>query len=174
MEMRRPTHLQKRDQVLLLWGWSLVFRWHLRVSSGGSGSGNLNPCLTRYSLRLHISNFRILVGLITVHCPLNKHLHNMGLIDEPICIACGMEDESAFHLLCESPSLISLRISTFSKPILSVEEYEEASASALLRFALVSVSICLSICVFFNHSIFHLCGAPSIQIFLFLVSFHFD
>jgi hypothetical protein len=62
----------------------------------------------------------------------------MGLIDEPICIACGMEDESEFHLLCNCPSLISLRMSLFSKPILSVEDYEGAPASALLRFALAS------------------------------------
>jgi hypothetical protein len=78
------------------------------------------------------------VGPITRHCPLNKHLHNRGPIDEPICIACGIEDESAFHLLCNYPSVISLRMNTFSKPILSVEEYEVASASALLRFALAS------------------------------------
>jgi hypothetical protein len=42
MGMRRPTHLQEPNQVLLLWGRSFVFRWHLRVSSGGSGSGYLN------------------------------------------------------------------------------------------------------------------------------------
>jgi hypothetical protein len=59
----------------------------------------LNLGLTRYLLRLPRSKLRILVGLITGHCPLNKHLHNMGLIDETICIACGMEDESVFHLL---------------------------------------------------------------------------
>jgi hypothetical protein len=76
------------------------------------------------------------VGLITGHCPLNKHLHNMGLIDEPICIACGMEDESAFHLLCDCPSVISLRMHTFSKPILSVEEYEGASVSAVCTAAI--------------------------------------
>jgi hypothetical protein len=46
-------------------------------------------------------------------------LHNIDLSDEPICIACGMEDESAFHLLCKCPSLISLRMRTFLKPILS-------------------------------------------------------
>jgi hypothetical protein len=93
-----------------------------------------NPGLTRYLLRLPRSKLRIMVGLITGHCPLNKHLHNMGLIDEPICIAYGMEDESAFHLLCDCTSLISLRMRTFSKPILGVEEYERASASSLLRF----------------------------------------
>jgi hypothetical protein len=31
---------EEGNQVLLLWARSLVFRWHLRVSSGGSGSGN--------------------------------------------------------------------------------------------------------------------------------------
>jgi hypothetical protein len=77
------------------------------------------------------------VGLITGHCPLNQHLHNMALIDEPICIVCGIED-AAFHLLCNCPSLISLRVRAFSKPILSVEEYEGTSASALLRFTLAS------------------------------------
>jgi hypothetical protein len=45
---------------------------------------------------------------------------------------------SAFHLLCNCPSLISLRMRLFSEPILSVEEYEGASASALLWFALAS------------------------------------
>jgi hypothetical protein len=73
------------------------------------------------------------VGLITSHCPLNKHLHNMGLTVEPICLACEIEDESAFHLLCDCHFQ-----RTFSKPILGVEKYEEASASALLRFALAS------------------------------------
>jgi hypothetical protein len=98
-----------------------------------------NPGLTRYLQRLPRSKLRILVGLITGHCPLNKHLHNMGLTDEPICIAaCEMEDESVFHLLCNCPSLISLRVRIFSKPILSVEEYEGSFASALLRFALAS------------------------------------
>jgi hypothetical protein len=82
-----------------------------------------NPGLTRYLLRLPRPKLRILVGLITGHCSLNKHQHNMGLIDEPICIACGMED-------CACPSLISLIMPT--KPILGVEEYEGASASALL------------------------------------------
>jgi hypothetical protein len=34
------------DQVLLLWGRSLIFRWHLRVSDGRIGSGFLNHSLS--------------------------------------------------------------------------------------------------------------------------------
>jgi hypothetical protein len=95
-----------------------------------------NPGLTRYLLRLPRSKLRILVGLVTDLCPLSKHLHNMGLKDKPIYIACEMKDESAFHLLCDCPSLISLIVLTFSKPMLGVEEYEGASGPALLRLAL--------------------------------------
>jgi hypothetical protein len=152
MQMRRLTHLQERDQVMLLWGRNLVFFWHLRASSGGSGSGCLNHTTHNGPWRLLVVSrdvaekaksrlrycLRFAVRLITGHCPLNKHLHNMDLIDEPICIACGMEDESAFHLLSDCSSLISLRMLTFSKPILGVEEHEGASASALLRFALAN------------------------------------
>jgi hypothetical protein len=104
MGMKRPTHLQERDQVLLSWSQSLVFHWHLSVSSGGSVCGylnhtapqsrmwlkKLNLCLTRYLLSLPRSKLRILVGLKTGHCLLNKHLHNMHLTDEPICITCGL------------------------------------------------------------------------------------
>jgi hypothetical protein len=86
-------------------GRSLVFHWHLQVSDGESVSGylnhsaphgawrllvvsrecgkkNTNPGLMRYLLSLPRSKLRILVGLITGNCPLNKYLHNMGLIDE--------------------------------------------------------------------------------------------
>jgi hypothetical protein len=62
----------------------------------------------------------------------------MGLIDEPICIAWGMKDEFSFHLLCDCPSLITLRKCTFSNPILGIEKYKGASASALLQITLVS------------------------------------
>jgi hypothetical protein len=73
-----------------------------------------NPGLTRYLLRLPRSKLVILMGLVTGQCPSKKHLHYMGLIDEAICIACGMEDESVFHLLCDCSSLISLRMRTGS------------------------------------------------------------
>jgi hypothetical protein len=103
-----PSSVRRRERYRLFKShcasWSLQTRMWLKKP---------NPRLTRYLLRLPSSKLRILVGLITGHCPLNKHLHNMGLLDKPINIACSMEDESAFHLLYNCPSLISLRVRTF-------------------------------------------------------------
>jgi hypothetical protein len=51
-----------------------------------------------------------------------------------------MKDDSAFHLLCCCPSLISPRMRTFSKSILGVDEYERAPTTALLLIALIAAS----------------------------------
>jgi hypothetical protein len=56
VEMMKPTHLQERDQVLLLWSRSLVFSWHLRVSSGGNWSGYLNRTALHGAWRLGVEN----------------------------------------------------------------------------------------------------------------------
>jgi hypothetical protein len=50
--MRRPTHLQEQDQVLLLWDRSLVFRRLLRVPGGGSESDYLNHTAPHGAWRL--------------------------------------------------------------------------------------------------------------------------
>jgi hypothetical protein len=52
MEMRRPTHLLERYKVLLLWGRSLVFGFHLLVSRGGSGGGYFNHTAPHGAWRL--------------------------------------------------------------------------------------------------------------------------
>jgi hypothetical protein len=177
---------QKQDRVLLLCGRILAFRWHLRVSGGGSGSGNLNHTAPHGAWRLLVVSreydwkspiqawWDTYWGCLDPrHCPLNKHLHNMSLIDEPICIACGKEDESEFYLLCDCPSLISLRMRTFSKPTLSVEKYKGARLPALRRFPLAIgrftvnlwfvhsyehffflYSLILSVCIFVSSLIF--------------------
>jgi hypothetical protein len=54
MGMRRPTCLQEPNQVLLLWGQRFVFRLHLRVSNGESGSGYLNHTAPHEAWKLHV------------------------------------------------------------------------------------------------------------------------
>jgi hypothetical protein len=55
----------------------------------------------------------------------------MGLLSDPTCAACGIEEESALH---GRPTLAILRTQIFGKPILSVSEYEEMSTGSFVQF----------------------------------------
>jgi hypothetical protein len=52
---------------------------------------------------------RVVVGLLTEHNTLRRHLQIMGLCDSPICRKCGAGEESSVHILCECGALASLR-----------------------------------------------------------------
>jgi hypothetical protein len=91
--------------------------------------------LARFLRNLPRSKLGVLIGLLTGHVRLNKHLHRMGLVSDPICVACGIEEESALHFICVCPTLANLRTQIFGKPILSVSEYEEKSAGSFVQFA---------------------------------------
>jgi hypothetical protein len=58
----------------------------------------------------------------------------MGLLTDPTCAACGIEEESALHFICVCPTLANLRTQIFGKPILSVNEYEEMLATLLCNW----------------------------------------
>jgi hypothetical protein len=95
------------------------------------------PCLklARFLRNLPRTKLGVLIGLLTGHVRLNKHLHRMGLLSDPTCAACAIEEESALHFLCVCPTLANQRTPIFSKPILSVNEYEEMSAGSFVHFA---------------------------------------
>jgi hypothetical protein len=38
---------------------------------------------------------RVVIGLLTVHNTLRRHLHIMGLCNYPICRKCGTEEETS-------------------------------------------------------------------------------
>ena len=48
------------------------------------------------------------IGLLTGHNTLRRHLHVMGLSDNPTCRKCGTEEETSAHILCECEVLASL------------------------------------------------------------------
>jgi len=53
--------------------------------------------LTRSALGLRRREFKVLVGLLTGHTTLNRHLCVMKLRKDPLCSACGEEEETVFH-----------------------------------------------------------------------------
>jgi hypothetical protein len=49
---------------------------------------------------------RVVIGLLTRHNTLGRHLHIMGLRDSPLCRKCRAEETSA-HVLCECEALVT-------------------------------------------------------------------
>ena len=54
------------------------------------------------------TEIRRIVGAITGHFWLNKHLETMGLSNSPMC-ACGLGEETGIYIICECPIFFTLR-----------------------------------------------------------------
>jgi hypothetical protein len=92
------------------------------------------PCLklARFVRNLPRIKLGVLIGLLTRHVRLNKHLHRMGLLSDPTCAACGIDEESALHFICVCPTLANIRTQIFGKPILSVTGCDAKTQSQFL------------------------------------------
>jgi hypothetical protein len=129
----------KREMVLREWdlnppsaGRNLVCRNHVSYCNLVSGCRHSKgwikrPCLkmARFLRNLprnspySMANLRtqifgkpilsVLIGLLTGHVRLNNHLHTMGLLSDPTCAACGIEEELGLHFICVCPTLANLR-----------------------------------------------------------------
>ena len=66
---------------------------------------------TKELLSMDRCRIRRVVGAITGHCGLSKHLSKMGLLNDPNC-TCGYGAETGIHVICDCPkySLLRLRI----------------------------------------------------------------
>ena len=73
----------------------------IRLSSPGEARG---------LIRLDKTKLKAITELKTGHGPFKKHLHTMGLINDPVCRFCGMEEETAEHLLSVCEALCRRRL----------------------------------------------------------------
>ena len=60
-------------------------------------------------LSFNRTQFSVVIGLLTGHNTLRRHLYTMGLSNNPTCRKCGTEEETSVHTLCECEALTSLR-----------------------------------------------------------------
>jgi len=63
----------------------------------------------RYALSLWQQDMHYLVGLITGHVALNRHLKLVGIKDSSICPFCSEEEETALHFFGKCPALATIR-----------------------------------------------------------------
>ncbi|KAK9497993.1 hypothetical protein O3M35_003884 [Rhynocoris fuscipes] len=74
---------------------------------------------------------RMVVGLLTGHCRLNKHMYNMRLADDDLCRFCLEEEETAVHVLCQCARL---RLRIMGDPYPSPCSFMEEPLSGLKAF----------------------------------------
>ncbi|KAL1447730.1 hypothetical protein WDU94_015574 [Cyamophila willieti] len=78
---------------------------------------------------------KIVVGLLTGHCHLRKHLNTIGVHDGPItCRRCGEGDETASHALFECPAMALKRFQTLGYPGQEIENIHSDPVTSLLNF----------------------------------------
>jgi len=73
----------------------------------------------------------IVIGLLSRHNTLRRHLHLMGLTNSPLCRKCEAENETSAHILCECEVLASLRLVYLGSFFLDPEDFTSLSLGAI-------------------------------------------
>lgn len=84
-------------------------------------------------LALKRSDIKRLVDVMTNHCNLNKHLHTMSYVDNPMC-GCGLEEETGLHLVTSCQKYRALRVRIFGHPVIPVSKLPELDIQNLAYF----------------------------------------
>lgn len=75
---------------------------------------------TKNFLKLSRPRLKLLTGLITGHCRLNKHLYNLGIEPDPTCRGCNEDEEAPLHLILHCEAYVVAR-----KSLLGAEKLRE-------------------------------------------------
>jgi len=78
---------------------------------------------------------RVVIGLLTGHNTLRRHLHIMGLGNNATCRKCGTEEETSVHIQCECEALASLRYTYMGSFFLDPEDIRVIVMGAIWNFA---------------------------------------
>jgi hypothetical protein len=90
--------------------------------------------LTSDLLILSRNQMRLVVGLLTGHCHLRKHVHILGIYkEEPVCRKCGMGEETAHHILFECEALARIRYSVLTPSGFELETIHQEPIKTLLE-----------------------------------------
>jgi len=100
--IRRKIKCWMENQHLALWRGPCSTRRQARKLISG-----LNLATRVRLLSFNRTQFRVVIGLLTGHNTVRRHLYVMGLSNNPTCRKCGTEEETSIHILCVRPLLHS-------------------------------------------------------------------
>ena len=76
-----------------------------------------------------------MMEILTGYSTLRKHLHRIGRADSAVCRACGEDDETLEHYLCECPAFAGIRVELLSsEPISTLEDLRGIEWRRLRRY----------------------------------------
>jgi hypothetical protein len=78
---------------------------------------------------------RVVIGLLTGHNTLRRHLYVMELSNNPTCRKCGTEEETSVHILCGGEALALLRYTYLGSFFLDLKDIRKPSIGAVWNFA---------------------------------------
>jgi hypothetical protein len=81
---------------------------------------------------------RAVIGLLTGHNTLRRHLYLMVLSDSPLCRRCGAEDETSAYILCECEALASYRHVYLGSFFMEREDIKSIRLGAIWKFSKVT------------------------------------
>ena len=86
-------------------------------------------------LSFNRTHSRVVIGLLTGHNTLRRHLYIMELSNNPICRKCGTEEETSVHILCDCEALASLRYTYLGSFCLDPEDIRVLGMGVIWNFA---------------------------------------
>jgi hypothetical protein len=85
-------------------------------------------------LSFNMTQSKVVIGILTGHNTLRRHLYVMGLSNNPTYRKCGTEEETSAHSLCECGALASLRHTHLGSFFLDPEDINKLSIGAIWNF----------------------------------------
>ena len=85
-------------------------------------------------LKVNSTQTTAVIGLLTGHNTPRRHLHVMGLSNDPACRKCGTEGETSVHILCECEALASPRHKYLGSFFLDPEDIRVLGMRAIWNF----------------------------------------
>jgi hypothetical protein len=124
---RRAIDLRAQSKARMAWKHTPGQRFAKKMINKSSNK------LTSGLLILSRNKTRLVVGLLTGHCHLRKHLHRLGIYkEEPVCKKCGMGEETAHHILFECKALGRIPYSVLGPPGFELETIHQEPIKPLL------------------------------------------
>ena len=117
--------------------------------------------LPRFALGIKRKQLRILVGLLTRHIALNRHLSIIKIRTDPLCPACGEEEVTSYQLSRKCCAYM-VRYSIMGAHTMEPEELAKVRPTTLLWFVKLTFG-CIGVVHWVEHTRFQCWAASSVR-----------